>query len=34
MNDEEFLVWLKHHPELWGDVMEILQGKTEKGQKS
>ena len=24
MNDTEFLVWLKEHPELWDVVMDVL----------
>lgn len=32
MTDEKFLLLLKEHPELWDEVMKILQGK--KGQKS
>lgn len=32
MTDEKFLLLLKEHPELWDEVMKILQG--EKGQKS
>lgn len=30
MTDEKFLLPLKEHPELWDEVMKILQG--EKGQ--
>lgn len=32
MTDEKFLLLLKEHPELWDEVMKILQ--SEKGQKS
>ena len=32
MTDEKFLGLLKQHPELWDEVMEILQSEKKEGQ--